>query len=352
MRVRRAVSAFGLAGTALALFSVGCSSSSPSARPTPQTVAAPGTTAAASACRGLATGTSTPTKDAATDPLTRAVDRTINVGGVERTYAEFLPARYGATPVPLVIDLHGYQEGNKIHMLHSRLVNTAEKYGFVAVTPQGTGAVPFWNFSGQVSGPDDLGFVGKLIDEAATTWCVDATRIYVTGLSNGALFTSALACRYADKIAAIAPVAGLDRLAGCAPSKPMPVVAFHGTDDAFVGYNGGLGGAASALPGIEELLKGETGLDVKPVEKTLEVWAKSNGCTTGPTTMLVKGIVSKISYGDCKDGAIAELYSAKGGGHVWPGSAFEASISAVTGTPVDDIDANEVMWAFFEQHHR
>jgi len=92
----------------------------------------------------------------------------------------------------------------------------------------------------------------------------------------------------------------------------VPVVAFHGTDDGFVGYDGGLGDAAKAFPGIEELLKGDTGLDAKPVEKSLEAWAKGNGSTTSPTTTPVRGIVSRISHSDGKDGATVELYSPRG----------------------------------------
>ena len=147
MRARRYPWLFGLDWGAIAALSVGCRSSAPTSAPTSSeaspvsTRAPPGTPPPASACTGahrlLATG-----RDPATDPLTRVVDRIVSIGGVDRTYADFLPATYGAKPFPLAIGLPGYQEGYKIHMVHSRLVNAADKHGLVTVAPQGTGTGP------------------------------------------------------------------------------------------------------------------------------------------------------------------------------------------------------------------
>src|SRR5215203_5702488 len=78
--------------------------------------------------------------------------------------------------------------------------------------------------------------------------CIDKARVYVTGLSNGAGMVSAVACVYADRIAAAAPVAGAIELEGCDPSDKVPMVSFHGTADPFLRYEGGLGPAGLALP--------------------------------------------------------------------------------------------------------
>ncbi len=57
--------------------------------------------------------------------------------------------------------------------------------------------------------------------------------------------------------------------------------------------------------------------------------------------------VDRLDYG-CD----VELYRVAGGGHTWPGSAFDAAIGDVVG-PVDlSVSANEVMWAFFQAHPR
>jgi len=80
------------------------------------------------------------------------------------------------------------------------------------------------------------------------TLCVNEQRVYVTGLSDGAFMTSAVACEYANRVAAVAPVAGIQDIAGCRPARPVPVVTFHGTADPFVAFNGGLGAMALQLP--------------------------------------------------------------------------------------------------------
>ena len=52
----------------------------------------------------------------------------------------------------------------------------------------------------------------------------------------------------------------------------------------------------------------------------------------------------------CPKNATVELYRISGGGHAWPGSTFTASISSAVGFTTMAIDADAIMWRFFEQH--
>ena len=47
-----------------------------------------------------------------------------------------------------------------------------------------------------------------------------------------------MACEYADKVAAVAPVAG-SIVRACTPSRPVSVYAIHGTSDGTIPFNGG-----------------------------------------------------------------------------------------------------------------
>ena len=92
-----------------------------------------------------------------------------------------------------------------------------------------------------------------------------------------------------DRIAAAAPVAGIRDIKGCSFTRPVPVIAFHGTADPFVGYTAGsvrplqapdprwLGqdtrGTWAPLAGLS---KGPT------IPKITADWAKRNGCGTKP----------------------------------------------------------------------
>jgi polyhydroxybutyrate depolymerase len=284
--------------------------------------------------------------------------------------------------MPLVVDFHGYSEGAEIHVSMSGLSAFGDQQGFITLTPQGRGRVPLWDTT---SGGQDLTFVGDLLDEAEDSLCVDTNRIYVTGLSNGAFMTSAVACQYADRVAAVAPVAGIRDIEGCDPSRPVPVVAFHGTADRFLEFEGGPGPAVADLPapdGSDRSLadaqtsgddgetgetgdagetgdegdEGErsvTGADPAPddpsVPEVVAHWADRNGCDAEPEAEEVADDV-RIDVYSCPPGADVELYRIIDGGHTWPGSDFSASIESIVGKTTMSISANEVMWDFFEEH--
>jgi polyhydroxybutyrate depolymerase len=237
----------------------------------------------------------------------------------------------------------------------SQLGAYGETQGFITLTPNGQGEVPRWDTT---SGSDDLAFIGDLLDEAEQTMCVDTNRIFVTGLSNGAFMTSAIACAYADRIAAAAPIAGIRAIEGCEAADPVPVIAFHGTADTFVTYDGSLGESAAQLPAPDG--SGRTLAEVGAVDpsakgptvpETTATWAQRNGCQTTSVEEPVASDVVLIRF-DCPDGRDTLLYRVDGGGHTWPGSEFSKAIASVVGVTTDSVDANELMWEFFTQHPR
>jgi polyhydroxybutyrate depolymerase len=286
---------------------------------------------------------------------------TTTSGGAERWYFRHVPPTYdGTEPTPVVLDLHGYAEGAAVHVKMSDLGAYGDQQGFVTITPQGSGtSVPRWDTA--LDSPD-LDFIGDLLDEVDDTLCVDRDRVFVTGLSNGAFLTSALACRYADRVAAAAPVAGIRNIDGCDPSRPVPVVAFHGTADTFVAYDGGYGSSVANLPARDGSGKtlGEQGAATttttapgtpKPatVEDITADWAKRNGCSAKKAETKVASDVTLLAW-SCPKGDEAELYRVEGGGHSWPGSAFSKQVASVVGKTTESISANELMWKFFQEH--
>jgi polyhydroxybutyrate depolymerase len=272
----------------------------------------------------------------------------------DRTYIRMVPSGTDG-PVPLVVDFHGYQEGSTVHAQMSGLPTYGQQEGFATILPQGTGKPVHWDV--RLDSPD-LVFVGKLLDEAHRTMCIDEARVYVTGLSNGAGMVSSMACVYADRIAAVAPVAGAIELEGCEPSEEVPMVSFHGTADPFLRYEGGLGPAGLALPAPDGSNRtfaelGVTGILVEGPSRPaiLAAWADTNGCDDKPSVTKIEPDVERMVW-DCPSGADVELYTIVGGGHAWPGSEFSMSVAAIVGRTTTTIDANEVMWQFFQDHAR
>ena len=114
-------------------------------------------------------------------------------------------------PLPVVVDLHGLGEGASIEAATTQFSPKAQADDFIAVFPEGTGSPVGWDIDPSTSAhPNhDIDFMNALLDTLEAHQCVDESRIYSTGLSDGALFTSLLACTMANRFAAFAPVAGV-----------------------------------------------------------------------------------------------------------------------------------------------
>jgi polyhydroxybutyrate depolymerase len=111
------------------------------------------------------------------------------------------------------------------------------------------------------------------------------------------------------------------------------MIAFHGTADQIVPYQGGASG------------DGETRLPVVP--SWIAAHAELNGCSPSPAELAASGKASGVLYTDCTEGADVVLYTIDGGGHTWPGG--EPLPEWITGYTSPDIDATRVMWEFFSR---
>jgi polyhydroxybutyrate depolymerase len=283
---------------------------------------------------------------------------TLRSSGLRRWYYRHVPpAHDGRKALPVVIDLHGYSEGADIHVKLTKLGPYGDQKGFVTLTPQGDGVVPRWQTA---VGSIDVVFVGKMLDDVEKDLCIDRARVFVAGLSNGATMTSTLACTLSDRIAAVATVSGASWIKDCAPLRPVPVVAFHGTGDPFLDYDGGFGPAVSVLPApdgsgrkLGDLRPGRVqspGVDQsRSVPEIMAAWARRNGCkATPPQEQKVAGDVTELIY-DCPPGDDTQLYRVEGGGHSWPGSELLEGMT-ILGRTTHSIDTDTLVWDFFEKH--
>jgi polyhydroxybutyrate depolymerase len=230
------------------------------------------------------------------------------IDGQDRWFIRHVPTGYtGTSAMPLVVDIHGYGEGARLHAQISDLSTYGDQKGFVTITPQGQGDPVHWDTT---LGSSDLAFIKSAIDQTKDELCIDPSRVFATGYSNGAFMTSSLACQYSDQIAAVAPVAGMRDVPGCKFKRPVPAIAFHGTEDQFVEYQGGLGPGAAALtapdgsgrtlgeldpndPVNQAIMPGS--IDEKMPDIT-RAWAKRDGCETTPAETKVADDVTHVTF--------------------------------------------------------
>ena len=280
--------------------------------------------------------------------------RTISVGGEERWYLLTTPAAHdGTTPIPLVVELHGLGEGAAIAAQMSEFDVVAEREGFVMAYPNGSGSPVRWDQRLDASPNADFDFIDQLLDQVGRDLCIDTSRVYATGLSYGAIMSSALACARTDRFAAIAPVAGITRPEGCAPTRPLPVLAFHGTMDPILYFNGGIGNLAAAFSG-GTLAPPPTPVDLdgEGYPKAVAAWADANGCGAAVDERRSPQVIERIYACEADADNEVRFFIIEGGGHSWPGSAFSASIERIVGPTTTELDATEEIWRFFERHAR
>ncbi len=283
---------------------------------------------------------------AAQDP-----EKTLQHGGVARTYLLHLPRGYDAAkPWPLVAALHGGGGTAKSTNTLAHMNAAADRHGFIVAYPQAL--YRHWN-DGRQSGVadsrkvDDLGFLSALIDQIARDYNVDRKRVFATGISNGGFMSQRLACDLAGKITAIAAVAatmGRDLSAHCKPSQPVSVLIIQGTEDPLVPYEGGRvqvrgGGAIISAP------------------DAVQKWVELNGCKAQP---LVADLPDKAADGTrtrrethsgCRQRTEVVFLRVEGGGHTWPGGVPYLPERRI-GRTSRDFDATEVIWEFFASRQR
>lgn len=303
----------------------------------------------------VATGAPVPSPGCTGEPRTDVVTsfrETVQVDGAERWFllsTPPLPADHA--PIPLVVDLHGLMEGADIHALMTHLGQLGQTETFAVAFPQGAGQPVHWNVEpGEAN--EDLAMIDALVDQLGAERCLDESRIYAAGLSNGAMMASLLACERADRFAAVAAVDGITITPDCAAERPVPVVTFHGTKDPILRFNGGVGDLGPILePGkgtVTSTTSPGADLDGPGYPAAAAAWAERNGCEDEPTDTEVGTEVIHRVY-DCPGGAAVEFYIVHGGGHSWPGSEFSRSIGGIVGHTTFDVNASEVLWKFFRR---
>jgi polyhydroxybutyrate depolymerase len=267
----------------------------------------------------------------------QTINTTLTHGGITREYRLYIPAAYNpANAVPLLFNLHGYTSNNAQQEFYGDFRAIADTANFIICLPNGTFDLSnsrFWNVGFAPSNIDDVGFISTLIDVIASSYNIDAARVYSTGMSNGGFMSYSLACQLSNRITAIASVTGsmtITQQGNCTPGRTVPVMQIHGTADATVPY----GGNATFLP-IDTLVKN---------------WAARNGCDATPTLTNVPDIVTtdgstaeRFDYNNCNAGGAVVLYKAANGAHTWPGAAFNIGVTNM------DFSASHEIWKFFLQ---
>ncbi|KAE8385808.1 Alpha/Beta hydrolase protein [Aspergillus alliaceus] len=243
--------------------------------------------------------------------------------GIHRPYRIYIPSSYSInTPTPLIFSFHGWNRSLEWQESLTQFSNETWNPDTIAVYPQAREqGRAGWQRDSEYQGIDDITFIMELLDDLQDKYCINPTRIYVTGKSDGGGFANDLACDKiaSTRIAAFAPVSGCyfqdvseedchpnTVPIKCTPGRSsVPILEFHGTADIIVPYEGGKRPQCKkCLPSIPHYIR---------------QWSKRLGYGLhSKTTKLYDGNVWKFEYGHKGKLGIVTHYRIDGLGHAWP----------------------------------
>ncbi len=284
--------------------------------------------------------------------LSQHQESKIDVNGTPRTFHIHYPV---PAPVnlkdglPLVIVLHGGRSSGEQIAKATRFSAKADKHGFIAVYPDGTGKTEgrrlTWNAGeccdiAMEENANDIAFIEQLIDYMIKFQGANPRHIYLAGMSNGGMLAHRAGAELSDKLAGIGIVEGGMFASQPSPKTPVSILMIHGRTDKTIPIEGGPTKSNLVKPYMKE---DSTFL---PANTALEFWRKNNGCKDTQGQAKVGRIVHEF-YNDCRDNTVAILQKIQYGAHNWPGSPKMNYSEFDDGSNYTGYDATDVLWEFF-----
>ncbi|MBF0408365.1 MAG: prolyl oligopeptidase family serine peptidase [Candidatus Riflebacteria bacterium] len=251
--------------------------------------------------------------------------KSVIVNGETRSYRIHQPSsKASVSRLPLVLNFHGLGSSAEDQEKVSEMSTLADECGFIVIYPEGRKnrrGAQHWATRRTEDRSSELAFVRAILDnEKALNY--DFKKVYATGISNGGGMTNMLAGEMAETFAAIAPVAGAYYdYQMFKPTRPVPVMSFHGTSDRIVPIQG----------------RG----DLPDIRQWVIWWAQKNNCSPNSGVFFKQGEVMGEKWAGQAD---VILFTIEKKGHSWPGSLMPRMITT------RQINATKLIWEFFQKY--
>ena len=251
---------------------------------------------AAAADTGTEVGTAAASAGCGKAPTLTSGNRTIQSGGMNRSYILRIPANYDMNrQYRLVFGFHwwggtandvdsGGSDGYNWSYYGLRRLADSAGNGTIFVAPQGIDNA--W----PNSGGRDVTLVDDILRQVQTGLCVDTTQIFAGGFSYGGGMSYSLACSRASVFRAVAVYSGA-QLSGCSGgTQPIAYMGIHGL--------------------------GDTVLNISQGRALRDTFVRNNGCTAQNPPEPGQGSRSHIvtAYSGCRSG-YPVVWAAFDGGH-------------------------------------
>jgi polyhydroxybutyrate depolymerase len=255
----------------------------------------------------------------------------LELGGEKRTFLVDIPEPSGLRP--LVLAFHGWG-GDPVQLENTtKIASAALGRGWVVARPLGIhksfdgGAC-----CGEASERriDDVGFARAIVEQLTRAACVDRSRVYATGFSNGGFLSHRLGCEASDMFVAVASVAGTLGVERCTPSQPVSALHIHGRADGIVPF------------------AGDSSKGWRSVATTIDSWVTALGCASDSAEeSYAKGNARCVRNAQCDGGTEVILCRDEKAMHTWPGGPKSFGCGGT-----QDLDATSMILDFFARHAR
>ncbi|MBX9724674.1 MAG: hypothetical protein K2X81_24935, partial [Candidatus Obscuribacterales bacterium] len=261
----------------------------------------------------------------------RSIERKLKIGDGYRAYRVYVPSslKNRKQAAAVILNFHGGQGSALGTEKTYGMDDLSDKYGFIAVYPEGLNKR--WHDGRPNANPgiDDIPYISAILDDLKSVHAIDKTRIFACGISNGAMFCNHLALCMSDKIRAIVSIAGAITKADAErkTTHPVSVLLIHGKNDRFVPFNGG---NMSNTPTNGEVLSHEESvnrwleLNGGPLKKLKELEIPSQQGSELGRRHIKQETPAQLRSWQAKNGAIVESVVISNGGHTWPGKVNQA----------------------------
>ncbi|MEO5695572.1 MAG: PHB depolymerase family esterase [Burkholderiaceae bacterium] len=298
-----------------------------------------------------------PSNDRPVDPAQehgRFTSHTHAIGSASRAYKLYVPASYGEQPMPLILMLHGCKQNPDDFAAGTRMNELAEEHGFLVAYPaqtardNGANCWNWFNRSEQTRDGEEPSLLAGIVEQIAASHRVDATRVYVAGLSAGASMAVILGVTHPEVFTAVGAHSGLPL--GAAHDVPSAFAAMQGMRAGLPGQTPATPVNRRAVPTIvfhgdaDTTVTASNGGDI--VAQAVDAFGNGSGTT------LMKHVLPKTAdagrastttrYVDAAGQARVERWDVHGGSHAWFGGSSAGSYTDATGP-----DASAEMVRFF-----
>jgi len=294
--------------------------------------------------------------DLTSEPILK-LNETISVDGITRHYHIQHPENHSNKPLLLLLHGHGGSFDQSLGMGLGKnpqkvWLDVAKENKFIVVVPNGELGqedTRGWNDcrTDAPSNPttNDVKFINNLLEEIDQKYNHDSKRVYLAGVSNGALMSQRLVEEIPEKITAFASIINNKAANSICieSSEPISALFMNGTEDPLVPYEGGQ-------------IISDRGLVISTDESIL-YWIQRNQTDSNPVLEILEDVtdndnstVEKYTYNNGLNSTQVVLYKIIGGGHTEPSltEKYSQVYLNIVGVQNEDIEMAEEIWSFFE----